>query len=113
MKPPLFTTFEDFFENLKSGVDNKATKYDTNHEIYVERILTMMQEYAISMAEAIEWDMDGFPDAPSSNEMDFQYELDYYFWNNGIQYDDTLIYRDIIFNNMNDIVIKSADNKNS
>lgn len=110
---PLFSTFEDFFENLKLTADKQNVDKDAAHQKYISRILSMMQEYDISMSEAIEWDMDGFHDAPGSDEMDYQYDLDYYFWINNISYEDTLIYRDIIAKHMVDLVVKKSDDKQS
>lgn len=72
---------------------------------FATRIVTMMAEYDLSMKDAMLWDMEGFSDAPGANEMDFAYELDYYFWLNGLQLDETSLYHDIMTGENPDYVL--------
>lgn len=76
-----------------------------NRFTFATRIISMMNEYDLSMKDAMLWDMEGFSDAPGANEMDFAYELDYYFWLNGLQLDETTLYREIMSGNHNDYVL--------
>ena len=76
-----------------------------NQSTFISRIVTMMAEYNISMQDAMLWDMEGFTDAPGANDMDFLYELDYYFWLNGLQLDETSLYHDIMTGENPDYVL--------
>lgn len=119
---PLFTTFEDFINNISNIVEPSVLNTDSQkefaHEIYIARILNMMQEYGITMGTAMEWDMDGFFDPPGCmpeepDAVDYAYELDYYFWTNGLSYEQSLLYHDIALNKHNDISLKPNDGKKS
>jgi len=80
-------------EASKRGEEDNKKKSE-----YDKRILEMMNEYDISLSEAIEWDMDGFPDAPNNygEDNDIPYEIDFYLWTNGVTYSQSLYYRDVL-----------------
>ena len=76
-----------------------------NQSTFISRIITMMAEYNLPMKDAMLWDMEGFTDAPGANDMDFSYELDYYFWINGLKLEQTLLYHEIMTGKHSDYVL--------
>lgn len=100
---------DNYVKSLMDKVIQKENDYKKSHKIFIDRIISMMKDYDISMQEAILNDMDGFPDAPGATEMDFLYELDFYFWTNGLKLEDTTLYIDIITGKHKDYVLETLN----
>lgn len=100
------TTY-NYFAKLLSQVESRQKSHDENNKIFMERLIQMMRDYSLTLGEAIEWDMEGFHTAPGANEMDFEYELDYYFWSNGLDYSKSRFYSDIVDGRISDIELQA------
>lgn len=100
---------DNYIKSLMDKVNKKEKDYEDSHKVFIHRIISMMKDYDISMQEAILNDMDGFPDAPGANEMDFLYELDFYFWTNGLKLEDTTLYLDIVTGKHKDYVLSTLN----
>lgn len=66
-------------------------------DVYLERILSMMNDYGISLAQAIAWDVEGFPPLyPGKIILTVEDELKYYYHVNRIPESDHQFFTDIL-----------------
>lgn len=98
---------DDYINSLLNKINDREKDYKLNNSVYIKRIISMMKDYDLSMKDAILWDMDGFMEAPSANDMDFLYELDFYFWSNGLKLEDTVLYHDVVTGKDTDYVLST------
>lgn len=98
---------DDYINSLLNKINDREKDYKLNNSVYIKRIISMMKDYDLSMKDAILWDMDGFMEAPGANDMDFLYELDFYFWSNGLKLEDTVLYHDVVTGKDTDYVLST------